>query len=49
MTSTNSPDILYDCCGEQKQQGFLKRNSKKVKKCLTRTVCSDKLLNCCCE
>ena len=29
LTSTNSPDILYDCCGERKQHGFLKRNSKK--------------------
>ena len=29
LTSTNNPDILYDCCGERKQHGFLKRNSKK--------------------
>ena len=29
LTSTNSPDILYNCCGERKQHGFLKRNSKK--------------------
>ena len=48
LTSTNSPDILYDCCGNRKQHGFLKRNSKN-KKCLTRAESSDKLLNCCCE
>ena len=29
LTSTNSLDIVYDCCGERKQHGFLKRNSKK--------------------
>ena len=31
LTSTNSPDILYDCCDERKQHGFLKRNSKNKK------------------
>ena len=48
LTSTNSLDIVYDCCGERKQHGFLKRNSKN-KKCLTRAESSDKLMNCCCE